>query len=233
MDPQYLQSVPIYTQIDFLNTHSLLSFKQMYSHVATTIVKIWNISIAHSGNELACRRHKRQRPDSWVGKIPWRRAWHRLQCSWLENPVDRGAWWATVREVSGSDWAHSLGFLVPFRSQPVPLMPEPPPIWALFLQFCPFSNVYKWNHASCTLSSFFRPLSLAEGSTLLSHVPGFCSFLFLSGTASDGCVRVHLSTHQLKPRWHFQYSRYCKLMMNVYFQLSWVNTQACNCWAVW
>ena len=26
-----------------------------------------------------------------------------LQYSWLENPTDRGAWWATVHEVTESD----------------------------------------------------------------------------------------------------------------------------------
>ena len=26
-----------------------------------------------------------------------------LQYSWLENPMDRGAWWATVHEVTESD----------------------------------------------------------------------------------------------------------------------------------
>ena len=26
-----------------------------------------------------------------------------LQYSYLENPMDRGAWWATVREVAGLD----------------------------------------------------------------------------------------------------------------------------------
>ena len=34
--------------------------------------------------------------NPWVGKIPWRREWQPLQYSCLENPVDRGAWWATV-----------------------------------------------------------------------------------------------------------------------------------------
>ena len=29
----------------------------------------------------------------------WRKAWHPLQYSCLENPIDRGAWWATVRRV--------------------------------------------------------------------------------------------------------------------------------------
>ena len=34
--------------------------------------------------------------NPWVGKIPWRREWQPLQYSCLENPVDRGAWRATV-----------------------------------------------------------------------------------------------------------------------------------------
>ena len=48
------------------------------------------------------------------GKIPWRRAWQPLQCSCLENPMDRGAWRATVRGVTKSqprlrDWATIRG----------------------------------------------------------------------------------------------------------------------------
>ena len=39
--------------------------------------------------------------EPWVGKIPWRRAWL-LQYSWLENPMDRGAWWAIVLGVAKS-----------------------------------------------------------------------------------------------------------------------------------
>ena len=38
----------------------------------------------------------------WVEKIPWRRKWHPLQYSCLENPMDRGAWWATVQGVAKS-----------------------------------------------------------------------------------------------------------------------------------
>ena len=34
--------------------------------------------------------------DSWVGKIPWRRKCKPLQYSYLGNPMDTGAWWATV-----------------------------------------------------------------------------------------------------------------------------------------
>ena len=55
-----------------------------------------------SGKEPACqcRRHKRDRFDPWIGKIPWRRAWQPLQYSCLENPTDRGAWRARVHGIS-------------------------------------------------------------------------------------------------------------------------------------
>ena len=54
--------------------------------------------------EPACqsRRHKRHRFDPWVGKIPWRRHSNALQYSCLENPMDRGAWQATVHRVTQS-----------------------------------------------------------------------------------------------------------------------------------
>ena len=38
--------------------------------------------------------------DPWVGKIPWGRKWQPLQYSCLENPMDGGAWWATVHGVA-------------------------------------------------------------------------------------------------------------------------------------
>ena len=41
--------------------------------------------------------------DPWVGKIPWRRKWHPLQCSCLGNPMDRGAWRATDHAVAESN----------------------------------------------------------------------------------------------------------------------------------
>ena len=60
-----------------------------------------------SGKEPACkcRRYKRCRLDPWVGKIPWSREvgnGNSLQCSCLKNPMDRGAWRATVHEVTKS-----------------------------------------------------------------------------------------------------------------------------------
>ena len=56
-----------------------------------------------SGKEPACqcRSQERYRFDPWVGKIPWRRAWQPNPI-FLENPRDRGAWWATVHRVTKS-----------------------------------------------------------------------------------------------------------------------------------
>ena len=42
-------------------------------------------------------------------KKPWRRKWRPLQCSSQENPVDRGAWQATVHAVEESDMTEQLG----------------------------------------------------------------------------------------------------------------------------
>ena len=60
--------------------------------------------IGSSGKEPACqgRRHKRHKFDPWVGKIPWRKHGNPLQYSCLENPTERGAWWATVHGVAKS-----------------------------------------------------------------------------------------------------------------------------------
>ena len=44
----------------------------------------------------------RQGFGPWIGKIPWRRNGNPLQYLCLENPMDRGAWWATVHEVTKS-----------------------------------------------------------------------------------------------------------------------------------
>ena len=46
----------------------------------------------------------------WVGKILWRRAWQSIPIFFLENPLDRGAWWATAHRVTkGQIWLKWLG----------------------------------------------------------------------------------------------------------------------------
>ena len=53
------------------------------------------------GKESACQC-KRHEIDPWVREIPWRGSQNPLQHSCLENPMDRGAWQATVHGVSKS-----------------------------------------------------------------------------------------------------------------------------------
>ena len=58
-----------------------------------------------SDKEPSCqyRRHKRHGFHPWVRKIPWRGGHgNPLQYSCLENPMDRGNWWATVHRVAKS-----------------------------------------------------------------------------------------------------------------------------------
>ena len=56
------------------------------------------------GKESACNAGDPDRLgfNSWIGKIPWRRACKQFQYSCLENPMKRGAWWATVHRVTKS-----------------------------------------------------------------------------------------------------------------------------------
>ena len=54
------------------------------------------------GKELTCqrRRSKRFRFEPWVRKIPGEGNGNPFQYSFLENSMDRGAWWATFHRVS-------------------------------------------------------------------------------------------------------------------------------------
>ena len=50
-----------------------------------------------SEHTCRCSRHGF---DPWLRKIPWRRKWQPLQGSSLKNPMDGGAWRATIYEVT-------------------------------------------------------------------------------------------------------------------------------------
>ena len=61
--------------------------------------------ISGKGPTCQCRRCKRPRLDSLIGgRHPGAGGGHGspLQYSCLENPMDRGAWWATVHRVARS-----------------------------------------------------------------------------------------------------------------------------------
>ena len=82
--------------------------------------------------------------NPWIGKISWRRAW---QYSCLENPMDRGAWWATVPGGAKSrPWPSSWTMSTHRELQLVPL--------------------YRWkNQNSEMLSNFPRVTQLVRGKT--------------------------------------------------------------------
>ena len=66
----------------------------------------------HSGKESACqcRRCKRCRFNSWVGRIPWSRKWQPIQYSCLKNSMDRRAWRAMVH---GSHKESDITWIIP------------------------------------------------------------------------------------------------------------------------
>ena len=49
-----------------------------------------------------CRRHRKHGPIPGLGRSPGGGNGNPLQYSCLENPMDRGAWWATVQGVAKS-----------------------------------------------------------------------------------------------------------------------------------
>ena len=53
-------------------------------------------------NPSANARDVRFEFNPWVGKIPWRRDWQPTPVFLPENPMDRGAWRATVHGVTKS-----------------------------------------------------------------------------------------------------------------------------------
>ena len=63
----------------------------------------WQTGCGAGGKESACqcKRHKSQGLDPWVGKI-WRREWQ-LQCSHLENPMERGAWQLQLQRADSTE----------------------------------------------------------------------------------------------------------------------------------
>ena len=60
-----------------------------------------------SNKEYACSAGAQGPPETWVQSLGGEdaleeRCGNPLQCSCLENPRDRGAWWATVQGVTKS-----------------------------------------------------------------------------------------------------------------------------------
>ena len=67
-----------------------------------TYIGASQVALVVTSSACQNRRCKRCGFDPWVREIP--RGWHDnpLQCSCLENPMDRGAWWAMAHMLTKS-----------------------------------------------------------------------------------------------------------------------------------
>ena len=83
----------------------LLSFWNYHHTVNQLCSNIKGFPGEASGKEPACqcRKHKRYGFDPWVGRSPGEGHGNSLQDSCLENPMNRGAWRATVHGVTELD----------------------------------------------------------------------------------------------------------------------------------
>ena len=74
------------------------------SMLGNLLIVLTILSGGTSGKEPTCqsRRRKRHRSNLWIKKIPRRSYSNTLHYSCLGNPMDRGAWWATVHRVAKS-----------------------------------------------------------------------------------------------------------------------------------
>ena len=79
-------------------------------HMAVLHSFLWphNIPLGFPGGSVAkesclqCRSCRRRGFAPWVGEVRWRRKWQPTPVFCLENPMDRGAWRATVHGVAKS-----------------------------------------------------------------------------------------------------------------------------------
>ena len=87
------------------NVSSLQGLRERKSWESTPFMESSGFPGGASGKESTCQCRKRKRCgfNPWVGKIPWRRKSNPLQDSCLENPMVRGAWWATDHGVVKND----------------------------------------------------------------------------------------------------------------------------------
>ena len=101
-------TLPICVTLDRLLNLSVPQFSQLQdgdSPIDIHYSKDCGLPGWHSGKEPACqcRRLKRHGFNPWVRNIPGGGHGNPIQYSCLENPMDRGAWRATVHRVAESD----------------------------------------------------------------------------------------------------------------------------------
>ena len=114
------QPTPVFLLEEFHGQRSLVSYSPWESQ---RVGHDW-VTNAFPGGAVGkesayqCRTWRRCRFDPWVRNIPWRRKWQPTPVFLLGNPVDRGAWQATVHGVAKSrTWLNDFPF--PFFNIPL------------------------------------------------------------------------------------------------------------------
>ena len=94
-------AILILERLDFRSKNII---RESEAHLIKQSPHLWVFPGGGSGKEPACkcRRHERPRFYSALGRLPGGGHGNPLQYSCLENPMDRGAWWATVFGVTKS-----------------------------------------------------------------------------------------------------------------------------------
>ena len=119
-----------------------------------------------------------------MGKIPGEGHGSPLRYSCLENPMDRGAWWAAVHGVAESDMTErlSLSLSLILMRQNKFLLSTAPLAW----------GCQQWNQSHC--------LSEGPGDTPPNHDPRSLSFLTLQNhSASEATIRQKESSNEISP----------------------------------
>ena len=131
-----------------------------------------------SGRESACQC-RRQAFDLWVREIPGSRIWQ-LQYSCLENPMDKGAFWATHQGVTNSGTplsvcTHMHTHTYTQRFNPIVIhdihpLPTSPENFKFLISHTHFQNLIKFISLSATclycmrlvvvVKNVFNPLNL-------------------------------------------------------------------------
>ena len=99
--PHWMLSFHNHFQIQTSKRQSASSWHVMWVHLCRALLAP-GFAGGASGKEptCQCRRHKRLRFNPWLGWFPGGGHGNPFQYSYLENPMDREVWWATVYRVA-------------------------------------------------------------------------------------------------------------------------------------
>ena len=104
----FVENVKLYKWFTYFYWIALISYETSRNTETAVYSKGKKICLKRRGSASGkeptcqCKRHKRCGFDPWLGRFPGGGHGNPLQYPCLENPIDRGAWWATVHRVTNN-----------------------------------------------------------------------------------------------------------------------------------